>query len=136
MRAMVASDPLLDEHESLRAQIDAWIQAWLHRTETTAASTAMVLSSVQLGVPLTERLEKRLLLTRAQLEQRISRLSGSLAAAIAGLGGDTDTSQLERAVTDAIAQVGRADQDFGSKLAELDPLVTMYKRLKAAIDPA
>jgi hypothetical protein len=130
------SDPLLEEHERLRTQIDAWIEAWLRRKETTAASTSMVLSSVQLGVPLQERLEQKLLLVRAQLEQRAARLAGDLAAAIAGLGGDADTQPLQRAVSDTFAQVGRADQDFASKLAELGPLVAMYRRLKAAIDPA
>ena len=130
------SDPLLEEHERLRTQIDAWIEAWLRRKETTAASTSMVLSSVQLGVPLQERLEKKLLLVRAQLEQRVARLAGDLAAAIAGLGGDAETQSLQRAVSDAIAQVGRADQDFASKLAELGPLVAMSRRLKGAIDPA
>lgn len=130
-----ASDPLLDEHEQLREQIDAWIEAWLRRGEVTSASTATLLSSVQLGVPLAERLEKRLLLARAQLEQRTARLAGAFAAAIAGLGGETATDALERAITDALAQVGRADQDFASKLAELAPLVAMYRRLRAAIDP-
>ncbi len=131
----MAADPLLQEHEQLRAQIEAWIAAWQRRSETTAASTAMVLSSLQLGSPLSERLEKRLLLARAQLEQRIARQAGEFAAAIAALGGDTETQTLERAIADAMAQVGRADQDFGSKLAELVPLVEMYRRLKAAIDP-
>lgn len=131
----MASDPLLGEHERLRAQIDAWKQAWLHRRETTAASTAMLLSSLQHGEPLGDRLEKRLLLARAQLEQRVARLAGDIAAAIATLAGDSDTSAIERSIADAIAQVGRADQDFASKLAELEPLAELYRRLRAAVDP-
>jgi hypothetical protein len=62
-------------------------------------------------------------------------MAGSFATAIAELGGDADASAIGAAVSETIVRVGHADQDFGSKLAELGPLVDTYRRLRAAIDP-
>ena len=96
-------------------------------------SLAMRLSSVLLGEPVADRIEKRLLLAKAHLEVEHAELGGRLAAAIAALGGHADTAAIEQAVREMIQRVGRVDEGFASKRAELDPLATAYRRLRAAL---
>lgn len=132
---MAETDPLLDDHAALLAQTTAWTDAWRRRREHTGAALVTLMSAIHLGDPLATRLEKRMLLAKAHLEGRIARLAGSFATAIAELGGDADASAIGRAVSDAVVRVGQADDDFGSKLAELGPVVDAYRRLRAAIDP-
>lgn len=128
-----AFDPLLTEYEALRRQLDAWTEAWRRRREPGGAAMVGLMSTIVLGDPLASRLEKRLLLAKAHLEGRIAHYTGSIASAIAKLGGDADTSTIARAATEAVSRVGHADDDFGSKLAELVPLVECYRRLRSAL---
>lgn len=127
-------DPLLDEHAALMTQIHAWVEAWKRRREPGGGAAMVILMSAQhLGEPVATRLEKRLLLAKAHLEGRVANLGGAIAAAIATLGGDADVSGITRSVTEAIVRVGGLEEDFGSKLAELGPLVECYRRLRAGI---
>jgi hypothetical protein len=132
---MAEHDHLLDEHAALLAQTTAWTEAWRRRGEQSGAALVTLMSAIHLGDPLATKIEKRLLLAKVHLEGRIARMAGSFATAIAELGGDADASAIGAAVSETIVRVGHADQDFGSKLAELGPLVDTYRRLRAAIDP-
>jgi hypothetical protein len=130
------ADRWLDEHAALLAQLSAWAEAWRRRREHGGAALVTLMSATHLGDPVATRIEKRLLLAKAHLEGRIATLAGGMAGAIARMGGDADTSAIERAVSDALVRVGGAEDDFGSKLAELAPIVEMYRRLRGAIDGA
>ncbi|MBX7084285.1 MAG: hypothetical protein K1X88_34080 [Nannocystaceae bacterium] len=127
------TDALLDQYDRLRTRADAWLEAWRGRKDTGSATMTTVLSSVLLGEPVADRIEKRLLLAKAHLEVEHAELGGRLAAAIAALGGHADTAAIEQAVREMIQRVGRVDEGFASKRAELDPLATAYRRLRAAL---
>lgn len=127
------SDPLLAHYDVLRRQLDAWTDAWRHRRDHGGAAMVALMSTMVHGDPLASRLEKRLLLAKAHLEGRIAHYTGEVAAAIAKIGGDADTAAIERAATEAVTRIGHADDDFGSKLAELVPLVECYRRLRTAV---
>jgi hypothetical protein len=130
------ADRWLDEHAALLAQLSAWADAWRRRRDHGGAALVTLMSATHLGDPVATRIEKRLLLAKAHLEGRIAALAGGVAGAIARMGGDADTSAIERSVSDALVRVGAAEDDFGSKLAELAPIVETYRRLRGAIDGA
>ncbi|MFO0635806.1 MAG: hypothetical protein U0168_23450 [Nannocystaceae bacterium] len=127
------TDALLDQYDRLRARADAWLEAWRGRKDTSSAAMTTVLSTVLVGEPVADRLERRLLLAKAHLEVEHAELAGRIAAAIARLGGEADTSALEQGVREMVQRVGRVDEGFASKRAELDPLATAYRRLRAGI---
>lgn len=131
-----APDRWLDEHAALMAQLSAWAEAWRRRRDHGGAALVTLMSAQHLGDPVATRIEKRLHLAKAHLEGRIAALAGGMAGAIARMGGDADTAAIERAVSDAVARVGGAEDDFGSKLAELGPIAETYRRLRGAIDGA
>lgn len=130
----MSTDPLLAEHAEIRAQITAWIEAWSHRRDVASSTTAILFGTIVNDEPLAGRLEQRLLLARAHLERRIAKLAGALGAAIARRLGEDDPSALERRLHDAVAAVGSGDEDFASKLAELEPLVAAHRRIFGALD--
>jgi len=126
-------DPLLDEHAALMIRAVAWTAAWKRRHEHGAAAMVTLMSAQHLGAPVSVQLEKRLLLAKAHIEVRLADLAGRLAGAIAALGGDADTSAVATVVREAVTRVGGADEDFGSKIAELGPLADGYRRLRTAL---
>lgn len=136
MAATPDTDPLLQEFARLNAQLDAWSEAWQQRRQVSGAAVATLFSGLHTGEPLATRLEQQLLLAKARLEGKLADLAGRTAIAIARLAGDAEVGSTIDAVRQHITAVGRSDEGFASKRAELDPLVAVYRRLAAALASA
>ncbi len=128
-------DPLLEHFEALEARAKAWETAWARRGETSAASVALLLSQPYLGQTLGQQIERRLLEGRREIDNQLTRFAGMVAAAIALLCRAGDTEALERSIQESMSKIGRVEDGFDSKLAELRPLVALYARLNAAVGP-
>lgn len=133
MAATSESDSLLQEFARLSAQLDAWTDAWQQRRAVGGAAVATLFSCLHTGEPLATRLEQRLLLAKARLEGKLADLAGRTAIAIARLAGDADVATTIDAVRQHVTAVGRSDEGFASKRAELEPLVAVYRRLATAL---
>ena len=131
-----ATDPLLLHHRAIVAKVAAWKECWAHRNEAGGAALASVLSATYLGEPLSMQVERRLLEARREIDNEIARHAGILAAAIALACRAGDTDAIERHTQEAFLKIGKTEDGFESKMAELEPLVRYYETLSTAVGPA
>lgn len=127
------SDPLLVHHQSLIEKTQAWQQAWNDRGQAQTASVAELMSRSYLGSTVAQQIEKRLLEGRLEIDHQIARFAGMLAAAIALLFRAGDTETIERQTQEAFLRIGKSEDGFATKMAELRPLVELYRRLNTAL---
>lgn len=120
------------ELAALKCRATAWTEAWAERNALSSASVAEVYGAVHVGEPVGERLVARLKESRRELENSIARLAATTAGALARLGRDGDASAIERRAHETFLRIGRHDEGFATKLAELEPLVQRYLRLARA----
>lgn len=123
------------ELAALEERCQAWREAWAERERTPCASVGEVLSATHLAEPLTERIAERLKEGRREIENAIARLAATTAGAMARLTRDGDTSALERKLHETFLRIGKHEEHFDTKLAELRPLVQRYLRLARALRP-
>jgi hypothetical protein len=131
-----SQDPLLAHHRALVAKVAAWKECWAHHNEAGGATLASLLSMTYLGEPLSMQVERRLLEARREIDNELARHAGLLAAAIALACRAGDTDAIERRTQEAFLKLGKHDQAFESKMAELEPLVRYYTMLSTAVAPA
>lgn len=131
-----SSDPLLDHHRYLVAKVAAWKACWVHRNEAGGAALASLLSTSYLGEPLAMQIERRLLEARREIDNEIARHAGVLAAAVALACRAGDTDLIERRTQEAFLKIGKTEDGFESKMAELEPLVRYYTMLSTAVGPS
>jgi hypothetical protein len=131
----MADDALLLHHQRLLERVAAFKQAWARRAETPSASVAQLMSSTFMGETLSQQVEKRLLEARREIDNQIARYAGTLAAGIAILCRSGDTDAIERKTQEMFLGLGKHEDNFESKLAELTPLVETYARLSVAVRP-
>jgi hypothetical protein len=129
-------DPLLAHHRYLVDKVDAWKQCWAHHNEAGGATMATLLSMTYLGEPLSMQVERRLLEARREIENELARHAGVLAAAIALACRAGETDVIERRTQEAFLKLGKHDEAFETKMAELEPLVRYYEQLSTAVAPA
>lgn len=127
------ADPLLKHYTTLLEKAEAWQQAWAQRGEAPTASVAQLMSQTFQGATLAQQIEKRLLEGRRELDNQIARFAGTLAAAVALLCKSGNTDAIERQTQEAFLRVGKTEDGFASKLAELRPMADLYRRLKTAV---
>jgi hypothetical protein len=113
------SDALLTHHQRLLDRVCAWKDAWQRRGQTSSAAVAQLLSTTYTGETLAQQLEKRLLAARRDIDNQLARYAGTLAAAIAVLCRTGDTDELERKTQEAFLGIGKHEEGFEAKLAEL-----------------
>ncbi len=118
---------------ALEARCDAWRQAWADRERTPTSSVSEVLSAVYLGEPMAERIVERLKEGRREIENSIARLGAAAAGGIARLTREGDASAIERRLHETLLRIGKHDEHFDTKLAELRPLVQRYLTLATAL---
>jgi hypothetical protein len=133
--ARMAATPESIEAEliALEDRCQAWREAWAERERTPCASVSEVLSAKHLAQPLGERIVERLQEGRRELENAIARLAATTAGATAKLARDGDTEAIERRLHETFLRIGRHEEHFDTKLAELRPLVQRYLRLSRAL---
>jgi hypothetical protein len=129
------TDPLLVHHQYLVAKVAAWKACWSQRNEAGGAALASVLSSTYFGEPLSMQVERRLLEARREIDNEIARHAGVLAAAIALACRAGETDAIERRTQEAFLKIGKTEEGFASKMAELEPLVRYYTMLSTAVGP-
>ncbi|MCX4245718.1 hypothetical protein [Paraliomyxa miuraensis] len=123
------------ELAALEDRCQAWREAWAERERTPCASVGEVLSAKHLAEPLAERIVERLVEGRREIENAIARLAATTAGATARLTRDGDTSALERRLHEIFLRIGKHEEHFDTKLAELRPLVQRHLRLARALRP-
>ncbi len=133
MGSMVTPQSIEAEFNALELRCTAWCEAWAQREHTPNASVGEVLSSIHLGEPLAGRLVERLKEGRFDIDNALSRLAATTAGAIARLTGDGDTQPLERRIHTLMSGLGKHEETFDTKLAELRPLVHRYLHLATAL---
>ena len=121
------------ELQALELRSQAWREAWAERDRTPSASVSEVLTAMHLGEPLTERIIERLKEGRFEIEKSIARLAATTAGALARLARDGDTEAIERRSHETFLRIGKHDEGFDTKLAELRPLVKRYLTLARAL---
>lgn len=131
----VTPESIEAELAALEDRCHAWREAWAERERTPCASVGEVLSAKHLAEPLAERIVERLEQGRRELDNAIARLAGATAGAMARLTRDGDTSALERRLHETFLRIGKHEDHFDTKLAELRPLVQRYLRLARALRP-
>jgi hypothetical protein len=129
----MAEDSLLTHHDKLCARVEAWREAWARRGESPSAAVTMLLSERYLGSTLAQQIETRLMEARREIDNAIVRYAGVLAAGIALLTRAGPTEDIERRTQEAFAKLGRNDDGFESKMAELRGLVDVYRRISVAV---
>src|SRR5690606_7202454 len=110
-----------------------WREAWAERERTPCAAVGEVLSATHLAEPLAERIVERLKEARQELDNALARLAATTGGALARLTRDGDTTTLERRLHETFLRIGRHEDHFDTKLAELRPLVERYLRLARAL---
>jgi hypothetical protein len=130
-----ASDPLLAHHRGLVAKVAAWKECWAHHNEAGGAALSALLSTRYLGEPLSMQVERRLLEARREIDNELARHAGVLAAAVALACRAGETDAIERRTQEAFLAIGKHDEAFESKMAELEPLVRYYTMLSTAVGP-
>lgn len=134
MAGMVATPESIEaELAALEDRCQAWREAWAERERAPCAAVSEVLSAKHLAQPLAERIVERLTEGRREIENAIARLAAATAGATARLTRDGDTEALERRLHETFLRIGRHDEHFDTKLAELRPLVQRYLRLARAL---
>jgi len=132
--AMAATPETIDaELQALEARCQAWREAWAERERTSCASLGEVMSAIHLGEPLGERIVERLREGRREIENAIARLGATTGGAIARLTREGDASTLERRLHETFSRLGKHEEHFDTKLAELRPLVQRYLTLARAL---
>lgn len=121
------------ELAALEDRCQAWREAWAERERAPSASVSELLSAKHMGGPLGEKLVERLQEGRRELENSIARLAATTAGAMARLARDGDTEAIERRSHETFLRIGRHEEHFDTKLAELRPLVQRYLRLARAL---
>lgn len=129
------SDPLLAHFESLERRVEAWRVSWERRGQADGALVAELMSRPYLGEPLSAQIERRLTEARRELENQLARYAGTLAAGIALLCRAGDTERIERDTFESFSRLGRTEEAFETKMAELRPMVELYRRLNLAVGP-
>lgn len=131
---MVATPESIEaELAALEGRCQAWREAWAERERATCAAVGELLSATHVGSPLAERIVERLQEGRREIDNSIARLAAATAGATARLARDADTEAIERRTHETFLRIGRHDEHFDTKLAELRPLVHRYLRLARAL---
>lgn len=131
-----SGDPLLAHHRHIVDRVQAWREAWTGRARAESGAVARVLSTEYLGEPLSMQIERRLLEARREIDNEIARFAGMLAAAVALACRAGDTDAIERRTQLAFLEIGKVEDGFESKMAELEPLVRYYATLKQTVGPS
>ena len=131
----MAEDALLLHYDKLNARVHAWREAWARRGEAPSVAVTMLLSESYFGQTLAQQIETRLLEARREIDNAIARYAGLVAAAIALLTRAGSTGDIERKTQEAFLKVGRNDDGFEAKMAELEALIALYRRLSIAVQP-
>ncbi|MEM9455863.1 MAG: hypothetical protein AAGF11_16905 [Myxococcota bacterium] len=121
------------ELHALEDRCQSWRDAWAERERTPTASVSEVLSAQYLGEPIAERIVERLREGRREIENSIARLGATTGGAIARLTREGDASAIERRLHETFLRIGKHEEHFDTKLAELRPLVQRYLRLAKAL---
>jgi hypothetical protein len=136
MLAMVATPESIEaELHAIEARCQAWREAWAERERTPCAAVGELLTAKHLAEPLAERITERLREGRRELENAIARLAAATAGATARLTRDGNTDAIERRLHETLLRIGKHEEHFDTKLAELRPLVERYLRLARALRP-
>lgn len=130
---MATPETVEAELAALELRCQAWREAWAERDRSPSASVSEVLSAMHLGEPLTERLVERLRAGRLEIEHAIARLAAATAGALARLARDGDTETIERRTHETFVRIGKHEEHFDTKLAELRPLVKRYLTVARAL---
>lgn len=121
------------ELSALEDRCRAWAEAWAERERTPTASVGEVLSAQYLGEPMAERIVERLREGRREIDNAIARLGAATGGAMARLTREGDASTIERRLHETFLRIGKHEEHFDTKLAELRPLVERYLRLARAL---
>ena len=130
----MAEDALLTHHEVLQQRVTAWREAWAKRGEAPTAAVTQLLGETYLGSTVAQHIEEKLLQTRREIDNAIARYAGLVAAAVALLCKAGSTEDIERKTQESFLKIGRQEDGFETKMAELQPLVELYRRLSVAMD--
>lgn len=122
-----------EPHETLIARVDAYRQAWRERAKAPTATVARLLSMTHHGEPLADRVEKRLLEGRRELDNALAAFGGQVAAAIAGLTKTGGTEAIGRQTQEELLRVARTDETFENRMHEVASLVALHDRLATAL---
>ena len=125
-----------EPHEKLVARVDAYRQAWRERAKAPTATVARLFSMTHHGEPLGDRVEKRLLEGRRELDNALAAFGGEVSAAIAGLTKSGGTESIGRHTQEELLRVARTDETFENRMHELASLVALHDRLATALGQA
>ncbi|MCH9684507.1 MAG: hypothetical protein K0V04_23935 [Deltaproteobacteria bacterium] len=130
---MATPESIEAELQALEQRCAAWRQAWADRERTPCASVGELLSATHVGEPLAERIVERLKEARFEIDNALCRLAATTAGAIARLTRDADAQPLETRMQQIFSRIGKHEENFDTKLADLRPLVHRYLHLAQAL---